>query len=128
MAKNTIKLSEQELHKIIKESVEKVLTENEMEEGLWNQVKSGWKTFTGNQKPGQGGLYNRFDNARQNFQAQGKLDNLNTTAKTIVDFMNSRNLDWGMTVEQLINKMMGNRLTMAKQMKGRGGKGYFSEE
>jgi len=51
-----IKVTEAELQKIISESVQRVLNESEMDEGFWNQMKSGLK------------------GAKQGFQAQKTMD------------------------------------------------------
>lgn len=39
-----IRLTEADLHRIVKESVKNVIAENGMEEGWWNQARSAGKT------------------------------------------------------------------------------------
>ena len=46
--KRTIRLTEADLHSLIENAVYNVLYENEEDEGLWNQVKQGAKSFFGN--------------------------------------------------------------------------------
>lgn len=45
---NVIRLDEETLHQIIIESVYDYLMENEEDEGLWNQISQGAKSFFGN--------------------------------------------------------------------------------
>lgn len=45
---NVVRLTESELKRLISESVINYLIENEEDEGLWNQLKQGTKSFFGN--------------------------------------------------------------------------------
>ena len=43
MKKQVIRLTESDLHKIVENSVRRIMTENEEDEGLWNNMKSAFK-------------------------------------------------------------------------------------
>ena len=46
--KNVVRLSENELHSLIENAIVNYLTENAEDEGRWNQIKQGAKSFFGN--------------------------------------------------------------------------------
>jgi len=81
--KKIVKINESQLMNIVKESVKNILKENamnecgEMEEGLdegfFNNLKTGTKTFF--QKSGKG-LKDRFSDVKKNFATQGEYDEL----------------------------------------------------
>lgn len=106
MNKKTIRLTESDLHNIVQESVMNVLMENEMEEGFWNQVKSGASTFFN----GEGGLKDRWNKTKKNYQAQGELDNLNGLRQQLEQYIDAGMIDPQTTVAQLIGgKYNGNK-------------------
>ena len=108
MEKKIIKLNEQYVQKIITESVKKHIkemhfddvnkinedtesenddvNEEDMEEGFWDNLKTGTKTFFSNKRKGQG-LRNRFQRAKQNFNNQAEYDNANELLNKIKQFI-----------------------------------------
>lgn len=69
MAKQVVRLTESQLNKMIEEAVYNVLTENEEDEGLWNQMKQGAKSFFGNS---ENRTKNSFRNTTDDRQARGE--------------------------------------------------------
>lgn len=98
-----LKLNEKKLHKIISEAIENVLYEQEMEESWvgdkWNQAKQAGRTFFNG--TGQG-LKNRFQNAQQNWNNQGQLNNINNLIAQLSEFVDANQIDPNTTIAQLI--------------------------
>lgn len=68
--RTTIRITEEELNTLIKESVEQMILENPEDEGFWNQLKQGVKSFVGN---GYGkGKESNFRNTTDDRQARGE--------------------------------------------------------
>lgn len=132
--KQTIRLNESELNRLIEHSVKQVLRENEEDEGWfgdkWNQAKSAWSTAT---QSGDKSLGQRFNQARQNWNTQGDLNGLNNLMQQLSDFVDNGQLNPQMTIAQLIggkynggkfgrmSAMIGNRRS---QVSRRGGTAY----
>lgn len=138
--KNRIRLTESDLNRIVKESVRKVITENEEDEGMWNQLKQGAKSFFGNSQYGKKNpnnfrntvanrqdrgehtanalngstpmnLKGRWNAAKTGYQQQGNIDNANEITNTLKDLIGQGVITQDMTVKQVLGKMTGNRLT-----------------
>jgi hypothetical protein len=138
MNRNVIRLTESDLHHIIKEAVEQVIfegAEQEIEEGWlgdkWNQTKSAAKTMFQNNPDAS--LADRFKGAKANWKTQGELNDINSLKQALSDFVDAGQLSPQMTIAQLIGgKYNGNkfgRMTgMAANRRGqisrRGGEAY----
>ena len=133
MDKKLIRLSEQDLHRIVKESVEKILTENAMEEGWfgdkWNQTKSAVGTVFN----GSGDINQRFQNAKKNWSTQGELNSMNNLQQQLIQMLDARQISPETTVAQLVggkynNNKFGTMTGMAANRRGqiskRGGTAY----
>lgn len=113
MEKKIIKLTESDLHNIIKESVEQIIRENaeqELEEGWFgdkmNQIKSAGSTML---NKGNGSTFSqKMQNAKSNWKTQGQLNDLNNLAKTLNDFVEAGKLNPNMTIAQLIGGKINN--------------------
>jgi len=113
--KNIVKINESQLMDIVKESVKNILKENamnecgEMEEGLdegfFNNLKTGTKTFF--QKSGKG-LKDRFSDAKKNFATQGEYDELSDLTAKLSDLLDKRKINPNMTVGQLVGGKYNN--------------------
>jgi len=105
---NQVVITESELHDLVNESVKLYL--REMDEGWlgdkWNQTKTAANTmFQGNKG---GGLGQRFNNARKNWNTQGQLNNLNNLKQQLEQFIDSGQLDPQMTIAQLVGGKYNN--------------------
>ena len=132
-----IRLTESELHYIVNEAVNTILQE-EMEEGTWNNLKTGAKTFfsnkSNNDESGIKGLQNRWKNAKANYKTQGELDDMSGLIQQLSQLLDARKISPQTTVAQLVggkynsNKfgtmsgMMNNRKA---QLRSRGYQGQF---
>lgn len=125
MEKKLIRLTESELNKIIKESVERVISENEMEEGWlgdkWNQAKAAGNTMF---QKGDMGIKDRLKNASKNWTSQGELNGINELETLLRQFIQERTITNDMTVRDVLRRigsMKGNRTS---QISKRGGSSY----
>lgn len=133
--KKVIKLNEQDLHRIIMESVNAILEQDveEIEEGWlgdkWNQTKTAVNTAL-QQSGDEKGIKDRFSDAKKNWTSQGELNKLNNLSKELSQFVDDGKLDPQMTIAQLIggkynNGKFGKMSAMAAnrmaQIKRRGG-------
>ena len=134
MNKKVIKLTESDLHRLIMESVEAALNENEMEEGWlgdkWNQTKSAVGTAFGK---GGGDFSQRFQNAKKNWNTQGNLNGINNLRQQLTQLLDARQISPETTVGQLVggkynNNKFGTMTGMAANRRGqisrRGGTAY----
>lgn len=135
MEKKSIRLTESELHSLIKEAVESVIKESdELEEGWfgdkWNQAKSAGKTMF---QKGDLNLKDRFKNASKNWNTQGELNNINNLASQLSAFVEAGQLNPNMTIAQLIGgkmnnnkfgRMSGMAANRKSQINKRGGSAY----
>lgn len=134
MNKKVIKLTESDLHRLIMESVEAALNENEMEEGWlgdkWNQAKSAVGTAFGK---GGGDFNQRFQNAKKNWNTQGDLNGINNLRQQLTQLLDARQISPETTVGQLVggkynNNKFGTMTGMAANRRGqisrRGGTAY----
>ena len=98
-----IVLTESKLHQMIAEAIEEVMTEQDVEEGWlgdkWNQAKQAGRTFINNKNQGFG---QRIQNARQNWNNQGQLNNMNNLIAQLSNFVDANNIDPNTTIAQLI--------------------------
>jgi hypothetical protein len=133
MNKKLIRLTENDLHRIIEESVMSILAENEMEEGWfgdkWNQTKSA----VGTAFNGEGNFGQRLQNARKNWNTQGDLNGINNLQQQLTQMLNARQISPQTTVAQLVggkynNNKFGTMTGMAANRRGqiskRGGSAY----
>ncbi len=121
MNKKPIKLTEQDLHFLVENTVQAYLTENGMDEGWlgdkWNQTKTAANTmFQGNKGAG---LKQKFNNAKQNWNTQGQLNGLNNLKQQLEQFIDSGQLNPQMTIAQLVGgKYNGNKFGKMSGMIG----------
>lgn len=100
-----IRLTEEDLHRIVKESVKNVIAENGMEEGWWNQARSAGKTAWNGLKntvSGDETLGGAWEKTKKNWKTQREVDNLTGVANLLYKLVDSGKLDPQMTVAQLI--------------------------
>lgn len=142
MNQKVIRLDEEQLKSIVLESVLSYLAENNEDEGLWNQIKQGVKSFMGNgygknknyrnsvadnqaagdhtanwlNKKTPMNLKKRFNAAKSGFKEQGNIDNANEVRAMLQKLMKDGTIKPEMTVKQVMNKMMGNRLSAQKRV------------
>lgn len=134
MDKKLIRLTESDLHDIVKESVENILSENEMEEGWfgdkWNQTKSAVGTALSNNG---GSMGQRLQNARKNWNTQGELNGMNSLQQQLIQMLDARQISPQTTVGQLVggkynNNKFGTMSGMVANRRGqisrRGGSAY----
>lgn len=99
-----IKLTESELHYIVNEAVKAVIQE-QMDEGTWNNFKTGAKTFFGDSTKGESGLQgikNRWNNAKTNFNLQDQQDTMNSAIQQLQSLVQSGAINPNTTVGQLL--------------------------
>lgn len=90
MNRQTIKLTEKELHNLIKESVNRILTENQEDEGAWGKLKGGVKGI-GNAVRGEfnkvkngimnNGLNNEYQGQNMNSRMQSAKNYIQNSAQ-----------------------------------------------
>lgn len=102
--KTRIRLTESQLHDIIRESVYNVLNEEDMEEGwLSNKFKQGKQALkTAFQDGDEMSIRDRWNNAKKNWNNQGELNNLNDLIQSISEFVDNGEIDPQTTIAQLI--------------------------
>lgn len=128
MNKNTVKITESDLRKMILESIHDALVNEDMDEGLWNQFKTGAKTFA-QKGAGDTSLRGRWDSAKRNFQTQGKIDSMDNlkadmlkVKETLQQMLDNGILTPNTTVEQILsnqtkfNSFSGKRANLQGQM------------
>ena len=121
MNKKPIKLTEQDLHFLVENTVQAYLTENGMDEGWfgdkWNQTKTAANTMFQENKGA--GLKQKFNNAKQNWNTQGQLNGLNNLKQQLEQFIDSEQLNPQMTIAQLVGgKYNGNKFGRMSGMIG----------
>lgn len=134
--KQTIRLTEAELHRIIKESVNNALMENEMEEGWlgdkWKQTKSAVKTFANNGS-GESTSSDRWARAKKNWNSQGELNGLQSLKDQLSQYLDAGQISPETTVAQLVGgkynnnkfgKLSGQIANRKSQISNRGGNAY----
>ena len=134
--RQTIRLTEGDLHRIIRECVNDVLTEDEMEEGWlgdkWNQTKSAVKTFASNNN-GESTLSDRWTRAKKNWNSQGELNGLQSLRNQLSQYLDAGQIAPETTVAQLVGgkynnnkfgKLTGQIANRKSQISNRGGSAY----
>lgn len=129
----TIKLTEQDLHRMIEESVVRYLNENEMEEGWlgdkWNQMKTAANTFAQKSNDGMG-IKNRFNAAKKNWNTQGELNDISNLQQMLIQMLDAKQISPNTTVAQLVGgkynsgkfgTMTGMAANRRQQIQRRGG-------
>lgn len=119
--KKEIKLNEEQLRNIIKESIENYLgelDENEVEEGFGRNLMQGAKSFFGKGEAGKNGGFERtngglnigkrFNAAKTNFQMTKEGDKINDVIKFLEDMVETKKLSPDMTIAQLIGGKLNN--------------------
>lgn len=109
MAKQVIRLTEGDLHRIIEESVERIIAENMEDEGFLKNFTTGLKTFA-NAPKAKGGLNlrTRWDAAKKNYATQGEYDDLKGLLTKMRELVNKKQLDPNKTVAQLLGGALNN--------------------
>lgn len=111
MENKVVRLTEQDINQIIKESVEKIINENMEQEGFWDNVKAGAKGFMGKdingiQRGGKGAgfsqLGRRYNAMKKNYQMKGQYDEIQKVADFLNKQVQNKKLDPNMTIAQLI--------------------------
>lgn len=99
-----IRLSESDLHRIVKETVTQIISENqELEEGWfgdkWNQTKSAVKAATANKGESLG---TRFNRAKKNWNTMGNYNELNNVRTELINIVKKYNLDVNKPLKDII--------------------------
>lgn len=102
MANNkVVRLTEEDIHSIILNSVNQIIKENAENEGFWNNMKTAAKSFVGdtgrNRTIGQ-----RFNDAKANYTAQGEYDDIDKTVQLLNGLLQKGKINPDMTVGQLV--------------------------
>lgn len=126
--RQSIKLTESQLRGMIQEAIEDAMNDECVDEGLWNQMKTGVKTFANN----SGNLKNRWGAAKKNYQTQGQMDQMDSLKGDMVKVQDKlqQMLDSGLltpqtTVEQILsnqtkfNSFSGKRANLQGQINRR---------
>lgn len=133
--KQTIKLTESELREMIVNAINESMEEGE-NEGLLKNLRAGASAFMGNQTNDAEGnglqkaattLGNKFKAAKQNFQSQGRWDNLEKVRASVKQLVDDGKINPQMTVQQLIAPMGGigrMKSDITKGMKANGGQRF----
>lgn len=130
--KRTIRLTESELRGMIQEAVEEAINNEELNEGLWNQLKTGASTLFKNSNGGN--LKSRWSAATKNYQTQGQLDKIDNiqvklqkAMKELQELIDNGILTPKTTIEQILsqggrgfNSFTGKRANLKNQLYGRG--------
>ena len=103
MATQKIVLTESELYNIIAEQVNEAL----QDEGRWNNLVTGTKTFFSKTNDG-GGLSGRLRNAQKNYRLQGEYDNFSSLIQALSKFIDDGEIDPQTTVAQLVGGKYNN--------------------
>lgn len=95
--KQTVRLTESEFRAMIQETINEAL----QDEGLWNKLKTGAKTFVSNTNKGDG-ITGRFQNAKKNYRLQGEYENMQGLIKQLSQFIDAGEIDPNTTIAQLV--------------------------
>lgn len=127
--KQQILLNESVIRNIVAESLRRMINESETDEGFFNNLRTGAKTFFSNKSKGQG-LKTRFDRAKQNFNNQKEYDDTQELLANIRNFIQKYNqrqdeLDANLPTNQrgkfkITNDMKVGELIGGNITKGRG--------
>lgn len=135
--KQTIRLTEANLRNMIQEAVEDAINNGELDEGFWNQLKTGANTFMNNDKgSGRGFVDNmktKWNAAKKNYQTQGQIDQMDNlksemqnVQSKLQQMLNSGLLTPQTTVEQILsnqtqwNSFSGKHANLKSQLSRRG--------
>ena len=134
--KQAIRLTEGDLHRIIRESINQVLTENEMDENWFkdkaNQTKSAFNTFI-NGEGERNSLSDRWTRAKKNWNSQGELNGFQSLRDQLSQYLDAGQIDPQTTVAQLVGgkynsnrfgKLTGQIANRRSQISNRGGRAY----
>lgn len=109
-----IHLTEEELKQYISEEVSKFLNEsfdnmsdsgieeNAEEEGVWNNLKTGTKTFFSQRGNPDASISDRWRRAKANYKQQGTVDNYRNLYVQLKQLLDSGKLNPNVTVGQLV--------------------------
>ena len=126
MAKTVIRLNEDELKGMIKNILKENIENGNIDEGLWNQLKTGAKTFVSSKNKGQG-ISGRWDAAKKNYGLQGEKDKFEDILKQLKALVDAGEIDPNLTIGQylggpnhrfgkLTGKMANRQAQMNKRM------------
>lgn len=134
--KQITKLNYSELTKLINESLQKILKENDMEEGWFNDKWKQAKSSVGTAMNAQGNIKQKFNNARQNWNTQGELNNISNLRQQIMQLIDSKRINPQITLAQFVGgaynngrfgTMDGMAMNRKRQIQKRGGQAYEEE-
>ncbi len=101
--RKTVRLTESEFRTMVEQTVNEAL----QDEGLWNNIKTGAKTFVSNTNKGDG-IKGRFQNAKKNYKLQGEYDNMQNLIKQLSQFIDAGQIDPNTTIAQLVGGKYNN--------------------
>jgi len=111
MENRVVRLTEQDINQIIKESVEKIINENMEQETLGGRIMAGvngaiGRDINGVQRGGKGAglsqLGRRLRAFKKNFHLKGEYDEIQDVADFLKKQVQDRKLNPNMTIAQLI--------------------------
>lgn len=101
--RKTVRLTESEFRAMVEQTVNEAL----QDEGFWNNIKTGAKTFVSNTNKGDG-IKGRFQNAKKNYKLQGEYDNMQGLIKQLSQFIDAGQIDPNTTIAQLVGGKYNN--------------------
>ena len=117
MAKEIIRLNETVLENLITKCLNEALEENDIEEGVWNNVKTGVKSAFGkgvgseaSQDKRKGGginLKKRWNAAKQGYNSQDIADKIDNVVNYLKDLIEQGKIDPNQTVQELVYSVGG---------------------
>ena len=137
--KQTIRLTESELRNMIHSAVNEALVngQGELDEGFWNQLKTGANTFMNRKTDNTTGFGNRIKDrwnaAKKNYNTQGQIDTMDELKADVQniqgklqELLSNGLLTPQTTVEQILsnqtkfNSFSGKRANLQGQLSRRG--------
>ena len=134
--KQTTKLNYSELTKLINESLLKIMKEEYVVEGWFNDKWKQTKSAAGTVMNAQGNIRQKFNNAKQNWNTQGELNNISNLRQQIMQLIKAKKIKPQLTLAQFVGgaynngrfgTMDGMAMNRKRQIQKRGGQAYEEE-
>lgn len=106
--KQIIRLTESELENVIQNIVNEAFNNSsKMDEGLWDNLKTGANTFLNND--GKNGIKGRWDAAKKNYNLQSEMDDLQNLVQKLSQYIDNGQISPQMTIAQLVGGKYNNK-------------------
>lgn len=103
--KQKVTLTESEFRQYVQNTINEAL----QDEGFWNNLKTGAKTFAQNASSGKG-IGNAWNSAKKNYKLQGEYDDMSGLIQQLSKFIDAGQIDPQTTIAQLVGgKYNGNK-------------------